>query len=209
MSASYVVFRTPHSRWIMASYPLDDAFAEDAIGPDHQGDDHEHVGREVLGATADVGVHVAGGDVLHEADDQAADDGARNRGEPAEDHDREHLEAHQREVHVNAQHAAPKDPAEGGDDPRHRPREPEVPLDVDAHGHGDLLVVGHRPHRDTLARLEEEIAEAAEEDETDDAAEELDRRNEERAEDERLAWQRGRPPAGSLGESPRAQSRPG
>src|SRR5947207_8709159 len=104
ISASYVVLRTPHSRWIIASHSLDDAFAEDAVGPDHQRDDHEHVGGEVLGAAADVGVDVPGGNVLDDADDEAADHGARNRVQPAQDHDRADLEADEREVDVHAEH---------------------------------------------------------------------------------------------------------
>src|SRR4026207_1729214 len=103
MAASYDVFRTPHSRWIMASDPLDDAFAEDAVGPDHEREDHQDVGGEVLGAAAPVGIDVAGGDVLDDADDQPAHDRARDRVQAAQDHDREDLEPHQRQVDVDAE----------------------------------------------------------------------------------------------------------
>src|ERR1044071_10477101 len=93
MSASYVVLRTPHSRWIMAaSHPLDDLLAEDAVGPDHQGQNHQDVGREVLGAAAHVRIDEARGEVLHEADDEPADDGPGDRVEPAQDHHRKDLE---------------------------------------------------------------------------------------------------------------------
>src|SRR5215470_14073130 len=148
MSASYVVLSTPHSRWIIALDPFDDLLAEDAVRPDHQGQDHQDVRREVLGPAAYVRVHVAGGHVLHDADDQPADHRARDRVEPAQDHNREYLEAHQRQVDVDAQQVAPDDPAERGDDPGHRPGETEVPLYVDSHRHRDLLTVRDRPHRD-------------------------------------------------------------
>ena len=52
-------------------------------------DDHQHVGRKILGAAADVGVEIAGGQAFHHADDEPADHGAEDRVEPAEDHDRE------------------------------------------------------------------------------------------------------------------------
>src|SRR4029434_8967269 len=68
MSASYVVFSTPHSRWIIArSHALDDAFAEDAVGANHQREDHQDVGREILGAAADQRVDVHRRDVLADA----------------------------------------------------------------------------------------------------------------------------------------------
>ena len=69
--------RTPLGDACGGVHPLDDLLAEDAVGADHQRHDHQHVGGEVLGAAADVGVDVAGGHVLHDAHDQAAHDGAR------------------------------------------------------------------------------------------------------------------------------------
>src|SRR3989454_8747984 len=130
--------------------------------------------------------------VLHDADDQPTEDRTRDRVEPAQDHDREDLEAHEREMHIDAEHAAPDHPAQGRDDPRHRPREREVPLDVDPHRHRHLLAVGDRAHRDPLARLQEEPAEDPEEDEADRRAEERDRRDEQGADDERLVADRKR-----------------
>src|SRR5260370_21747275 len=119
ISASYVVFKAAHSRWIMAgSHPLDDSLPEDAVGANHQREDHQDVRCEVLGAAAHVGIDVAGGDVLHDADDEPADDGPRDRIETAEDHDREDLEADQRQAHVDAQHVPPQDTAQGRDDAR-------------------------------------------------------------------------------------------
>src|SRR5205814_4200631 len=103
-----------------------------AVRANHQREDHQDVRCEVFGATAHVGIDVAGGDVLHDADDEPPDDGPGDRIETTEDHDRENLEADQRQVHVDAQHVSPQDAAQGRDDTRHGPRQPEVPLDVDA-----------------------------------------------------------------------------
>ena len=64
---------------------------------------------------------------------------------------------------VDAQHAAPDHASEGCHDPGHCPGQREVALDIDAHGHGDLLVVGNGPHRDTHAATQEEPGEAGEE----------------------------------------------
>src|SRR5438046_2066725 len=65
-----------------------DAFAEDAVGANHEREDHEDVRREVLGPTSDVRVDVAGRDVLHDPDDETADDRSGNGVEATENHDR-------------------------------------------------------------------------------------------------------------------------
>src|SRR5262245_56236261 len=56
------------------SYAFDDAFAEDTVRANHQRQDHQDVRREILGAAAHVRVDVPGGHVLHDADDEPADD---------------------------------------------------------------------------------------------------------------------------------------
>src|SRR5438105_15763941 len=86
---------------------------------------------EVLGAAPDVGVEIASGDVLDDADDQPADDRARHRVHAAQDDHREDLEADQRELDIDAEQVAPHDAPERRDDAGHRPREREVALDVD------------------------------------------------------------------------------
>src|SRR5437868_4873354 len=112
-------------------HPLDPARAENAIGPEHQGDYHDHVGREVLGAAAHIGIEVAGGEALDEADDQAAHYGADHGVEAAEDDHGKHLQADQRQVDVDTEHAAP----DHGDDrpaeqrPQHDAFEPEAEQD--------------------------------------------------------------------------------
>ena len=71
-------------------------------------DDHQHVGHEILGAAADIGVEIAGRQVLDDADDQPADHRADDRIEPAQDHHRKHLEADQRQLVVDAEHRRPR-----------------------------------------------------------------------------------------------------
>src|SRR4030095_16882959 len=100
----------PQARYARSD-SFDDAFAEHAVRANHERENHEDVGRKVLGAAADVGIDVPGGDVLDNADDEAADDRAGDRVEPAEDHDRKHLEADQRQVHVDAGEVSPDDAA--------------------------------------------------------------------------------------------------
>src|SRR5712691_9539664 len=107
--------RRAHDASRPSSYAFDDALAEHAIRPNHQRENHEDVGREILGAAAHVGVDVPGRHVLHAADDEPADDGARDRVEPTQDHHREHLEADQGEVHVHAEHVAPQHAAQRRD----------------------------------------------------------------------------------------------
>src|SRR3989454_6926001 len=97
-------------RGYAGSYAFDDLLAEDAVGPNHQRQDHQDVRREVLRPAADVRINVARGHVLHDADDQPTEDRPRDRVEPAQDHDREDLEAHEREMHIDAEHAAPDHP---------------------------------------------------------------------------------------------------
>ena len=104
--------------------------------------------------------------------------GPGNGVEAAQDDHRKHLEADQGEVHVDPDDVPPDDAAERRHHAGHRPGEAEVPLDVDAHGHGDLLVVGDGAHGDALARLHEEPAEAGEEHQAHEAADELDGRDE-------------------------------
>src|SRR5438067_10562520 len=154
----------------MALRPLDPARAENAIGPEHQGDYHDHVGREVLGAAAHIGIEVAGGEALDEADDQAAHYGADHGVEAAEDDHGKHLQADQRQVDVDTEHAAPDHTAQRRNDARHRPGQREIALHIDAHGHGHLLIIGHRAHRHAHPALEEEPAEDTEQGQRDDHA---------------------------------------
>ena len=82
--------------------------------------------------------------------------------EAAKDHHGKHLQADQRELHVDAQHASPHHAAHRCDDAAHRPGQREIALDVDAHGHRHLLVVGDGAHGNAHAALEEEPGEDGE-----------------------------------------------
>src|SRR2546427_12159714 len=88
-------------RGYAGSYAFDDLLAEDAVGPNHQRQDHQDVRREVLRPAADVRINVARGDVLHDAYDQRTEDRPRDRADPAQDHDRDTLEAHDRETPID------------------------------------------------------------------------------------------------------------
>src|SRR6266508_5208477 len=148
MSHSYVVWKTPHSRLITGSHPLDDLAAEEPVRPDHEGQDHEDVRQEVLGPAAHIGIDIAGGDALDAADDEPAEDGPGHAVQASEDHRGEYLEADQRQLGVHPEHITPDDTADTGGEPRDSPRQGEDETNLDAHRHGCLLVVGHGPHGD-------------------------------------------------------------
>src|SRR5690606_8140445 len=77
------------------SYPLHLLRAEESVRFDQQDQEHEGVGRDEREVVAqpggDVGL-VDGGDRLDQADGEAADDGARDAVEPADDDRRERLQ---------------------------------------------------------------------------------------------------------------------
>src|SRR6185437_16235851 len=126
MSAVELVLKTPASRWNIALHPLDPARAEHAVRPYHEHQDHQHVRREILSAAADIGVEIAGCEVLYHAHDQAADHRAADGIQSAQDNHGKHLQPDERELHVDTQHRAPHHAAECRDDAGHRPGECEV-----------------------------------------------------------------------------------
>src|SRR5579863_2658249 len=103
------------------SYPLDQPAAEDAVGPDHEHQDHQEIGREILGAAADIGIEIASGQVLDNADDQSTDHGTDHGVEPAENDHGKDFEPDDAELVVDAEHGAPNYAAQCRDDARHRP----------------------------------------------------------------------------------------
>src|SRR4029077_10970018 len=120
--------------------------------------------------------------------------------ETAEYDDRKHLEAHDGELIVDAEHRSPDDATKSRDDTCHRPGKAEIALHVDAHGHGDLLAVRHRAHGNAGAALEEEPGEAGEKHETDAGTDQFDRRKRERAKFQWLVADRHDDGAGSRAE---------
>src|ERR1041385_5969939 len=75
-------------------YPLDVFGAEQAVGLDHEDDDQDVERRDLI-EIAPVQVLAVDilGDVFKKPDDDAAEHGAADRVEPAEDRGREHLDA--------------------------------------------------------------------------------------------------------------------
>ncbi len=112
--------------------------------------------------------------------------------EAAQDHHWEHFQADQCELVIHPEKRAPDDAAQGGNDARHGPGQGGVAPHVDAHGGGDLLIVRHRAHGQPRARVQEEPCEADEEDDADHSADEIDRRQHHRADEERIIGDRQR-----------------
>src|SRR5271166_5269125 len=100
----------------MASDALDDALAEEALRPHQQEDESEPVGEPVLDGAAEGRAPEHLGDLLAGADDEAADDGAGDRGEAAEDEDGQRLQCDERQRELDAEIAAPEDAGGKPDD---------------------------------------------------------------------------------------------
>src|SRR4051794_9962248 len=108
-------------RYSPSSHPLDDLLAEQALRPVQQEDEGDHVGEPGLDAAADERPPIEFADLLADADDEAADDRPRDRGEAAEDQHRQRLQGDdlQREGDVGA--GPPHDAGDERDDPRREP----------------------------------------------------------------------------------------
>ena len=63
-------------------HPVNNLFAKQALRAEHQHDKREHVCKPNFNATADVAPQEHLGQLLAYADDEAANNGARNRREP-------------------------------------------------------------------------------------------------------------------------------
>src|SRR6185437_15350575 len=111
--------------------PFDPVRAEHAVWLEHQHEDHKHIGCEILGAAADIGVEVASRQTLDHADDQSADHRTDDGIKAAQDHNGKHLEPNQCEVHVDAKHAAPDHAAKCRYRAGHGPGEREITLNID------------------------------------------------------------------------------
>src|SRR6266446_4784283 len=74
------------------SDPLDDFFAEQALRPKQQENKGDHISEPALDAAAEERAPVELAELLAHPDDDAADDGARNRGETAEHEHRQGFE---------------------------------------------------------------------------------------------------------------------
>src|SRR5262249_19262649 len=136
------------------SYSLDDALAEQALRANEQEHEREHIGEPVLDAAAGEieGADEDGGkkhlrELFARADDQSADDRARDRGETAEDKHRQRLERDERQRELHAELGAPHHPRDQRDEPRYRPHHQPDAIERDADGFRGLLVVGDGPQR--------------------------------------------------------------
>src|SRR5918996_2127454 len=106
-----------------SSYAFDDLFAEQALGADQQKCEGEDVGEPVFDGAADEGAPVDLAEFFADADDEAADDGAGDGLEAAEDEDGERLEGDERQAELHAALGAPHDAGHDRHDPRHRPHD--------------------------------------------------------------------------------------
>src|SRR5438128_1841765 len=93
----------------MSSNPLDDALAEQALRPEQQEGERDDVSEPAFDAGPEQRPPIEFADLLADADDDAADNGARDRGEAAQDQNGQRLERKnlQRERHVRTR--APHD----------------------------------------------------------------------------------------------------
>jgi len=126
--------------------------------------------------STDIGVEIAGREILDDANDKPTDHRARDRIEPAQDHHRKHFETDESKLVVDAKHRAPDHPAQRRDDPGHRPGQRKIAPDIDTHRHRNLLAVGDSAHRNPGAALQEEICETRKENEADRGTDQLHRR---------------------------------
>src|SRR5262245_46358357 len=83
------------------SYPLDDLLAEEPLRPEQQEREGQHIGEPVLDGAAYQRAPIHLGHFLPDPDDGAADDGAGDRGEPAEDEHGQRLERDEREAELD------------------------------------------------------------------------------------------------------------
>ena len=96
------------------------------------------------------------GELLAGADDQAADDGARHRGEAAQDQHRQRLQRQQRQRELHAELAAPHRARRQRHQARDQPDDEPDLVERNADRLGGGMVVGHGAQRAADARPLEE-----------------------------------------------------
>src|SRR5690606_7670052 len=146
------VFAIEHGlSWSVASvrraglHAIDDPLAEKALRADQQEQERERVGEPVLQSAADDRAEIELGELLADADDEAADDRAGDRGETSEDHHRQRLERKRRQGELHPQLAAPDHAGDQRGEASHRPDDNPDPVERNADRLRRLVVVGHRP----------------------------------------------------------------
>src|SRR5882672_6507461 len=107
------------------SDPLDNLFAEQALGPKQQEHKGDHISEPALDAAAQERAPVELAELLAHSDDDAADDGARNRSETTEHEHRQGFERNDFErkgdVGTRAPHDAGGERHDAGREPHDDP----------------------------------------------------------------------------------------
>src|SRR5258706_13746907 len=134
--------------------------AEEAGRLEDQDHDQEAEDDDLLPARVDV----VGIQADHDPEDDAADRGALQVADPAEDRGGERLQAERRAVEPPRLAVIEGDDQAGstGARPGQEERQRDRPVDVDAHEAGRLAVLGHGPHRLALAGVRDEPDEGEE-----------------------------------------------
>src|SRR5262249_18740977 len=174
--------------------PLDVRPSQEAVRPHEEGRDQDNVGRDVTESTADEGIEVAGHQRFQDSDDEGRDDRARQAVEAAENDDREHLEPKELDPESAARGDAPQRSRQNREHAHQAPREREVPMEVDADRHRNLLIAGYRAQGQARATAVEEPAQSGDGRDGDRGGGDLVDRDWQAAEDERVGWKRGRDP---------------
>ncbi len=127
--------------------------------PEHQESERDDVGEPALDAAAEQRPPVELAEFFADADDQSADDGARDRGEPAEDQHRQGFQRDdlQREGDLRAR--APHDAGRERDDAGGEPHDHPDLIERDADRERRLVAVGDRAQRPSDPGLLEEHGE--------------------------------------------------
>src|SRR5260221_615220 len=117
---------------------------------------------------------------------EAADDGARDRGEAAEDEHGQRLQGDQRQRELHAEIAAPHNAGDEADDAGDRPDDDPDGLQRNADAERRLMVVGDRPQGAADGGLLEEDGEAGDQDAGDGGGDEIELVDQDAADDDRL-----------------------
>src|ERR1043166_865768 len=153
---------------------FDDALAEKPRRPKQKEHERDDVGEPALDARAEQRPPVELAELLADADDEAADDGAGDRREAAEDEHGQRLERDdlQRELDLRAR--APHDAGGERDDAGGEPHDHPDLLERDADRERRLVAVGDRAQRAADARLLEEHRERRHHDRGDHRGRDVD-----------------------------------
>src|SRR6266513_1471993 len=112
-------------------HPHDVDAAEEPERPRVQHRDEHEVRGDGAEAAAEPRIDVPGREAFEHADEDGSGDRAGNAVEPPDDHDRKDLEPEQHDAEAAAAHDRPQRAADDRDHADHRPREREIPMQVD------------------------------------------------------------------------------